>query len=146
MIDLQTSRLTAFRYRLPLTIWYVLVLFALVSLFMVGYQIGLSGRRWVKLEFLLVLIFAAVIFLITDLDRPAEGYFRVNEQSMFDLLEQLQEDPAPTRARRGRRRAGPIRRSRPTAHFLPLQFDCTAIVQPEPSSVTLLQTMPLAPS
>lgn len=91
MIDLQTSRLTAFRYNLPLTIWYVLMLIAIVSLFMVGYQTGVAGRRSVKFEFLLALTFAAVILLITDLDRPGEGYFKVDETPIFELQEQMQD-------------------------------------------------------
>jgi hypothetical protein len=37
----------------------------------------------------LVVIFAAVMILIVDLDRPGESLFQVSQQSMVELLEKL---------------------------------------------------------
>jgi hypothetical protein len=39
----------------------------------------------------LVLAFAAVVFMIADLDRPTEGLLTISQQAMIDLRTTLQE-------------------------------------------------------
>lgn len=89
MIDLQTSRLTVLSYRIPITIWYILYFMTVLSMGTVGYQVGLSGKSVLKASIVLALTFSAVIFLVADLDRAAEGYLRVSQQPMFDLQKQM---------------------------------------------------------
>ena len=90
MIDLQTSRLTVGMYRIPRVIWNILYFITILSMVMVGYQIGLSGTRSLKVGFVLAIIFAAVVFLIVDLDRTAEGTIRLDQKPMFDLQKKMQ--------------------------------------------------------
>jgi hypothetical protein len=90
MIDLQTSRLTVFKYHIPPIIWYSLCFIAVVSMGTVGYQVGLSDKSIIRISIVLALTFSAVIFLIADLDRSTEGHLQVNQQPMFELQKQMQ--------------------------------------------------------
>jgi hypothetical protein len=90
MIDLQTSRLTTASYRLPKIIWYVIYFITLISMFLVGYQTGLSGKSNLKVGIMLALMFSTVIFLMVDLDRATEGYFRLSQKPMIELQKKLQ--------------------------------------------------------
>lgn len=90
VIDLQTSRVTVFRYRIPPAVWASLYFITIMSMMTVGYHAGLSGKSSFKVALVLALTFSAVIFLITDLDRAAEGRFRVSQQPMFELQKKIQ--------------------------------------------------------
>jgi hypothetical protein len=87
LIDVHSRRvLVGLRSRIPASIW--LVLFGLCSIGMasVGYQAGLSETRRSPEMPILTLAFAAVLFLIVDLDRAHEGVLRVGQQAMVDVL------------------------------------------------------------
>ena len=90
MIDLQTSRLTVLKYQIPHVVWYSLYFITILSMIAVGYQVGLTGKSVIKISIILALTFAAVILLITDLDRTSEGYLQVSQQPMFELQQKLQ--------------------------------------------------------
>jgi hypothetical protein len=90
MIDLQTSRVTTASYRLPKIIWYAIYFITIISMFMVGYQTGLSGKSNHKVGIMLALTFSTVLFLMVDLDRASEGYFRLSQKPMFELQKKLQ--------------------------------------------------------
>ena len=54
-----------------------------------GYHVGLSGTiRPLVIPFL-ALVFAAVIQLIADLDRPLAGMIRVDQQAMVELRDSM---------------------------------------------------------
>lgn len=90
MIDLQTSRVTVFKYRIPTTIWNVLFFITILSMVTVGYQAGLSGKSCFKIGIVLALTFAIVILLIVDLDRAIEGSLRVSQKPMLELQKKLE--------------------------------------------------------
>ncbi len=88
-IDLDTSRLTANRNRLPDNIWLMLAIVTVIGMIALGFEFGLTGkRRWIG-TLLLVIAFAAVILLIADLDRPQEGLIQVSQQPLLDLLAKI---------------------------------------------------------
>ncbi len=89
-IDLHTSRVTVFRYRIPPVLWYVLYFITVLSMVTVGYHAGLSGKSSLKMGLVLALTFATVILLIADLDRVAEGRLGVSQQPMFELQKKMQ--------------------------------------------------------
>ena len=89
VIDLQTSRLAAASARIPLTTWLTILTVAFLTLAMVGFGNGISGNRHLIVQVALVMVFAAVIFLIVDLDRPTEGLLTVSQQPLIDLQQQL---------------------------------------------------------
>jgi len=91
MIDLHSKRVfVGLRSRIPVSIWLVLFGLTGIGLGSVGYQAGLSGTRRSPEMPVLTLAFAAVFFMIVDLDRAHEGILRVSQQSMIDLLKTMQ--------------------------------------------------------
>lgn len=51
-------------------------------------SLSIKRRNWPGV-ILLMLVYAAVITLIVDLDRPADGLFSVSRQALFDLQDKL---------------------------------------------------------
>jgi hypothetical protein len=89
-IDLHATRTTAIIYaRVPETIVYLLIGGAALTLGMVGYSAGLTRRRGLLSALVLVLVLAAVLTLVIDLDRSRDGFLQVSQQPMIDLMEQL---------------------------------------------------------
>ncbi|OQA02701.1 MAG: hypothetical protein BWY69_00911 [Planctomycetes bacterium ADurb.Bin401] len=85
LIDLHTSRLTIFMYRIPMIIWYVLYSSTVISMLAVGYQAGISGKKSFKNSIVLALTFTVVIMLVMDLDRAVSGTLRVSQKPMQQL-------------------------------------------------------------
>lgn len=95
LIDLHTTRFVSGVYaRVPETIVYVLILGSMLAIGMVGYNAGLTRHRSLASAAILILVLAAVVTLVVDLDRPRDGLIRINQQPLIDLAEQL-EDEAP---------------------------------------------------
>jgi len=92
LIDKYNQRITiSLEYRIPESVLYTLCIITFLSMFTLGYQIGLSGKTSSKLSVLLGVIFAFIIFLILALDRPELGLTRLNQKPMLKLQQQLQE-------------------------------------------------------
>ena len=89
MIDLDTTRVTANRNRIPDTIWLMLFLVAIFSMAAMGYEFGLAGARSWAVTILLAIAFTSVIVLIADLDRPQAGLIQVSQQPLLDLLSRI---------------------------------------------------------
>jgi hypothetical protein len=90
VIDIHAKRITAgLRSRIPEVVWIVLYVVTILAMTTMGYQSGLAGSRgWVSV-ILLALMFATVLLLVVDLDRPHEGAIRVSQQALVDLWEKL---------------------------------------------------------
>jgi len=90
VIDLHSKRvLLALRNRIPEIVWLALYFITFLAMGALGYQEGLSRSRRSLVVMSLLLTFSAVILLIADLDRPAEGLIRVSQRTMLDLRESL---------------------------------------------------------
>jgi hypothetical protein len=86
VIDLHSKRIMmGLRNRIPIVMWIGLSALAVLGMFSVGYQAGLSATRRSPAMLGLVLAFVCVLYLIADLDRVQEGLFQVSQQSMLDL-------------------------------------------------------------
>jgi hypothetical protein len=95
MIDLHETRVTAIIYaRVPDTVVILLVLGAILTLGIVGYNAGLTRQRSLLTAVVLIVVLGAVITLIVDLDRPRDGFLQVNQQPLLDLAVQIGE-PSP---------------------------------------------------
>jgi hypothetical protein len=93
-IDLHESRIAAGLYaRVPPTILWLLIGGAVLSLGLVGYNAGMTGRRNPVIAVLLIVALGAVITLVVDLDRPADGFIMTNQQPLIDLQESLESFP-----------------------------------------------------
>ncbi|MEN6309708.1 MAG: hypothetical protein ABFD91_18325 [Anaerohalosphaeraceae bacterium] len=90
MIHLHNSRITVLMYHIPSTIWYVLYFITILSMAIVGYQVGLSGKSVIKVSIVLALVFSSVVLLIADLDRAAEGSLRVSQEPLLELQKKIQ--------------------------------------------------------
>ena len=97
MIDIHGARLAAARGRIPLTIWSSMFVTTAIGMLAMGYQAGLGGSRRSAAVMGLAIAFAGIIMLIADLDRPQQGFVRVNQQAMVDLQRSMQADAAAER-------------------------------------------------
>ena len=89
VIDLDETRVTANRNRIPDSIWMALYAVTILTMVAMGYQLGLTGERSWAVIILLVLVFTTVMFLIADLDRPQQGIVLVSQQAMIDLVNKI---------------------------------------------------------
>ncbi len=90
VIDLHAKRVMAgLGSRIPAAIWIVLYFLAILSMGAMGYHEGLTSKRCSVAVVSMVLAFSAVLFLIADLDRPGQGWFQVDQQSMIDLRKSM---------------------------------------------------------
>ena len=91
VIDLHAKRVAAgLRSRIPGAIWVTLFAVAILSFAAMGYHAGLSRTRRSVAELAVAFTFAAVIWLIADLDRPQEGLLKVSQQALIDLQQSMQ--------------------------------------------------------
>jgi hypothetical protein len=91
MIDLHAKRVqVGVRNRIPISIWVGLFALALLGMTAVGYQAGLSATRRSPAMLGMVVAFAGVLFLITDLDRGLEGFLTVSQQALVDVQRSMQ--------------------------------------------------------
>ena len=93
LTDIHYTRVhSAVMNRIPFTIWITLYLMAALSMIIMGYQAGLTGRRSPVATITLAFAFSAVIILITDLDRPVMSFFEINRQLLIELHEDMEAD------------------------------------------------------
>jgi hypothetical protein len=86
LIDIHSRRIIAGMWlRIPSTIWFVLYAIALLGMGEIGYQTALAGSYRTPASAALIIAFASILWLITDLDRPQEGVLRINQRAMKDL-------------------------------------------------------------
>lgn len=88
-IDLHTERMVAISNRFPLSNWLAIFYVAGLTLLMLGFNDGLTDGRNLAAHVALILIFAAVILLMVDLNRPQEGLLQVSQQALIDLQQQI---------------------------------------------------------
>ena len=89
-IDLNESRIIAGIYaRVPETILFLLIVGSALTLGMVGYGAGLTGRRSPLTAVAMIVVLGAVITLVVDLDRPRDGFLEVGDQPLLDLQQQV---------------------------------------------------------
>jgi hypothetical protein len=90
LVDNYNQRITvALEYRIPVAVFYVLYLILFFSMFLLGYHFGISGKGSFKINVLMAIVFAVVMFLITALDRPEMGLAKINQKPLFTLQHQL---------------------------------------------------------
>ena len=89
-IDMNTVRVTAGLFaRVPGTIVLLLFIGSTLTLGMVGYSAGLTGRRSPLTAVVLVVVLGAVIRLVIDIDRPTGGTLTTSQQPLIMLQEQI---------------------------------------------------------
>ncbi|MGY4827930.1 bestrophin-like domain [Sphaerotilaceae bacterium SBD11-9] len=74
---------------------FLLFLTLLVASLGVGYSSGVNGERPPAISFAMLVLVAALVFVILDLDRPRRGVIVVSKQSLFDLQSGMRAAPQP---------------------------------------------------
>ena len=75
--------------RISPIIWFTLVAMCLLSMIVMGYQAGLTGKRSILATWTLAITFAAVLALVTDLDRPQNRLFKMDQSLMYELQNRI---------------------------------------------------------
>lgn len=90
MIDLHAKRVIAITSsRIPGSIWFGVYVVAGLTMVLVGMLSSFGERpNWLA-TILLALVFAAVLTLIVDLDRPEQGLLTVSQQALLNLQAQI---------------------------------------------------------
>jgi hypothetical protein len=83
--DLEESRWIAFHTHVPTSVIWTDSVVALLASVLVGYSLGLAGRRNFTYLFMLVLCLTVVMTVIVDLDDPRHGFIRVSPQPLLDV-------------------------------------------------------------
>jgi len=90
LMDVHSSRLEAVMLnRIPYVIWAALYLTGALAMLIMGYQAGLVGKRSPFATVSLAFIFAVVMMLITDLDRPFMSLFDINDEVVQNTVERM---------------------------------------------------------
>jgi len=90
LVDNYNQRISmTLEYRIPEAILWVLFFITFFSMLAFGYQCGISGKGNFRINLLLSIIFAMVMFLILALDRPETGLAKMNQKPMITLQQQL---------------------------------------------------------
>ena len=91
MISAHDARLqAAFYNRISPVIWLSLLLLALLSMIVMGYQAGLTGTRSKLATWSIALTFSLVLVLIIDLDRPNSTLFEMSQDLMTALAQRME--------------------------------------------------------
>ena len=81
--------MTAGVSRVPETVILVLIVGAVLTLGVMGYSAGLTGRRGMLSAVVLMVALGTVLTLVIDLDRPRDGFLQVSQQPLIDLHDEL---------------------------------------------------------
>lgn len=91
LMDVHSSRLEAVMLnRISYVIWAALYLTGVLAMLIMGYQAGLVGKRSPFATVTLAFIFAVVMMLITDLDRPFMSLFDINDRVVQNTVERME--------------------------------------------------------
>jgi len=71
--------------RISPIIWITLIMMCFLSMIVMGYQAGLTGKRSGLATWTLAITFAVVLTLVADLDRPQMRLFKMNQTLMTEL-------------------------------------------------------------
>jgi hypothetical protein len=93
MIDLQSVRVAAARNRVPAPTLLMLYGIAFVVIGFSGYIGGYEARRGHVPVALVGVLFAVVIGMVGDFDRPKTGFVRIGQHALQDLAETLNVTP-----------------------------------------------------
>ncbi len=89
VIDIGSTRATAINNRVPDPIIFFLICGSIVAVGLTGYAAGLTLRRSLVAAVLLMILFSAVIYLVIDLNNPTAGIFKISQQPLISLEQQI---------------------------------------------------------
>ncbi|MEZ5830636.1 MAG: hypothetical protein R3D05_05615 [Dongiaceae bacterium] len=90
VFDLQSAHVAMAHRHLPTPILIVLLVTAALSLVLVGFGNGRSGRRFLLLDGVYATVLAVALWMTIDLDHPRQGIIQTSTQPVADALAQMQ--------------------------------------------------------
>ena len=81
--------------RISPIIWLTLLAMSILSMIIMGYQAGLTGKRSFMATWTLAITFAVVLTLVADLDRPQMRLFKMNQGLMVELQNRINSEAPP---------------------------------------------------
>ena len=94
LIETHSQRITAGLYaRVPPTILWLLIGGVVLSLGLVGYSAGLTGKHALVIAVILIVTLGTVIALVIDVDRPADGFIETSQQPLINLQQSIGDFP-----------------------------------------------------
>jgi hypothetical protein len=90
LTEVHVRRINAARGVLAKGLWIYIYSLVALSMMMVGYHLGVTGRREAVGVLFLVLAFSLVVALIADLDQPTHGFFRSSIADLENLRAEMQ--------------------------------------------------------
>lgn len=90
VIDLSATRAWANRNHLPSPVLVLLLTCVVVSSAMCGHSSGQTGQRHAGVWLATNVVFALVLFVVLDFDRPRRGLIRVDQTALAELQASLQ--------------------------------------------------------
>lgn len=94
VFDDQTKRTIVRDNHLPEQILWLLILVALIANSTGAYALGLKHVKIFLPRALFIMVIAAVLTVILDLDRPTRGFIRIDQSSMINLHSEISKDVA----------------------------------------------------
>lgn len=91
MIDLQASRLAAYRNHVPGSVWMLLLVVAGCGAWATGNISSVTGHRSIFNQITFPVLISVVITLISDVDRPHKGFIKVSQKPFHELLDSLRQ-------------------------------------------------------
>jgi hypothetical protein len=86
VIDTATTREAAIDARVPGQVMLLLLVYSMVSAFLLGYVMSAYGSHHRLAVLVLLFLLAITIVLIVDLDRPQKGSIRVSQKALLELV------------------------------------------------------------
>lgn len=96
VVDASAERAASLGNRLPIQMFALLGLLAIVAMGIMGYGCGIADDRAFAATTIVSALIAAVAILISDIHEPRQGFVRENQQSLIDVAAAMnQERPSP---------------------------------------------------
>ncbi len=94
VLNMHTIHLAAIFDKLPSAIIWMLIFISATTIAVTGFNAGISGKisRWRTASLALTII--AVMLIIIDFDRPADGFIRVDQYSLNAVIAKMEADLA----------------------------------------------------
>jgi hypothetical protein len=87
--DLASDRVAARAAHIPTQVLDVLMIYAVLSMIMLGYILAVNGDPHRIATALLLVLLTLALMMVLDLDRPLNGAIQVSQQPLYDLKASL---------------------------------------------------------
>jgi hypothetical protein len=85
IIDLNSTRIAAAIKQLPVLVIALLIACSALSVGVIGYGTGMSGRRRLSLTLPLVIVVGTSLWIIIDLDHPRSGLMQLSDEPLRSI-------------------------------------------------------------